>query len=197
MMDNELIFQYVLIPGLICFARICDVTLGTIRIMYVSRGLKSLAALLGLFEILIWLFSMGQIMQNLDNYANYLAYAAGYALGNYIGISIEEKLSLGVVMLRIFTQKNANRLLTHLNSANFGATNVRAESASGPVDVIFTIIKRKKLDEVVRIIKAFNPNAIYSVEEVKFVNSLPLTAGSTLRRTPVPAVGKFPARQKF
>ena len=98
-------FRYIILPSLICLARICDVTLGTIRIMYVARGMKNLAMVLGFFEVLIWLFAIGQIMQNLTHWINYLAYAGGYAAGNFIGIAIEEKLSVGTLMLKIFSKR--------------------------------------------------------------------------------------------
>jgi uncharacterized protein YebE (UPF0316 family) len=164
---------YVGIPLLICLARICDVTLGTIRIMYVARGIKVLAAVLGFFEVIIWLFAIGQIVSNLTNVANYFAYAFGYALGNYIGITIEERLSVGVLMLRIITKDRADTLIKALRAAGFGITTVDGKGIYGPVDVIFTVINRKDLDGVVGIIKEHNPQAIYSVQDVRSVSTAP------------------------
>ena len=169
--ESHILINYFIIPGLICLARICDVSLGTIRIISISKGMKSLAAGLGFFEILIWLFAIGQIMQNLTNVANYIAYATGYSIGNYVGIYIEEKLSLGTIMLRIITRKKANDLITFLKSAGYGVTDIKGDGAYGPVDVIFTIIKRKEYKTVVEIIKKFNPRAVYTVEEVKLANT--------------------------
>jgi uncharacterized protein YebE (UPF0316 family) len=166
-------WKYVGIPLLICFARICDVTLGTIRIMYVARGIKVLAAILGFFEVLIWLFAIGQIVSNLTNVANYFAYALGYALGNYIGITIEEKLSVGVLMLRVITKKQADKLVDALREAGFGITAIDAKGVYGPVEVIFTVINRKDLGGAVDIIKHHNPQAIYSVQDVRSVSTSP------------------------
>lgn len=171
--EGSVFLNYFIIPALICLARICDVTLGTIRIITVSKGMKSLAAGLAFFEIIIWLFALGQIMQNLTNFANYVAYATGYTVGNYVGIYIEEKLSLGIVMLRIITKKKADNLIEFFKSAGYGVTSMKAEGACGPVDVIFTIIKRRECKTVVEIIKKFNPKAVYTVEEVKFANTPP------------------------
>ena len=171
--ESQILINYIIIPALICLARICDVTLGTIRIITVSKGMKSLATGLAFFEIIIWLFAIGQIMQNLSNFANYIAYATGYAVGNYVGIYIEEKLSLGIVMLRIITKKKADDLIAFLKSAGYGVTNIKANGAYGSVDVIFTIIKRRKCKTVVEIIKKFNPKAVYTVEEIKFANTPP------------------------
>lgn len=169
--ESQIIINYFIVPLLICLARICDVSLGTIRIISVSKGMKALAAGLGFFEILIWLFAIGQIMQNLTNVANYIAFATGYSIGNYVGIYIEEKLSLGTIMLRIITRMKANELISFLKAAGYGVTAIKGDGVYGPVDVIFTIIKRKEYRTVVEIIKRFNPKAVYTVEEVKFANT--------------------------
>jgi uncharacterized protein YebE (UPF0316 family) len=166
-------WQYVGIPLLICLARICDVTLGTIRIMYVARGIKVLAAILGFFEVLIWLFAIGQIVSNLTNVVNYFAYALGYAMGNYIGITIEERLSVGVLLLRIITRMKADTLMDALKAAGFGVTTIDGKGIYGPVEVIFTVINRKDFAGIVEIIKKHNPQAIYSVQDVKSVSAAP------------------------
>ena len=89
------IFTFIILPILIFIARVCDVSIGTMRIIFISRGAKILAPLLGFFEILIWLVAIGKVMQNLDNIACYVAYAGGFATGNFVGIRIEEKLAMG------------------------------------------------------------------------------------------------------
>jgi uncharacterized protein YebE (UPF0316 family) len=166
-------WEYVGIPLLICLARICDVTLGTIRIMYVARGIKVLSAVLGFFEVLIWLFAIGQIISNLTNVVNYFAYALGYALGNYIGITIEERLSVGVLMLRIITKGKADALMDVLRAAGFGITTLEGKGMYGPVEVIFTVINRKDFNGVVEIITEHAPQAIYSVQDVRSVSAAP------------------------
>ncbi len=176
-------WEYVGIPLLICLARICDVTLGTIRIMYVARGIKVLAAILGFFEVLIWLFAIGQIVSNLTNVVNYFAYAVGYALGNFIGITIEEKLSVGVLMLRIITRKQADKLVDALRKAGFGITALDGKGVYGPVKVIFTVINRMDLDGAVEIIKQFNPQAVYSVQDVRSVSTAPFPQTNGDERT--------------
>jgi uncharacterized protein YebE (UPF0316 family) len=166
-------WEYVGIPLLICLARICDVTIGTIRIMYVARGIKVLSAVLGFFEVLIWLFAIGQIISNLTNVVNYIAFGTGYALGNYIGITIEEKLSVGVLMLRIITRDKTDTLVRSLREAGFGVTTVDGQGIYGPVDVIFTVINRTDLNSVVEVIKEHHPQAVYSVQDVKSVSAAP------------------------
>ena len=115
-MDSPWI-QYGLLPLLIVVARIIDVTLGTMRVIFITRGYKLLASLVGFFEVLIWLIAIGQIMKNLTNPVCYLAYAGGFAAGNYIGIYVSEKLSLGTVAVRLLTSKDAQPLIESLKKA--------------------------------------------------------------------------------
>ena len=109
-----------LIPLLIFLARVVDVAIGTLRIIFVSKGMKYLAPILGFFEVFIWLVAIGQIMQNLTNWVNYVAYSAGFATGNFIGMFIESKLAMGLVSLRIITERDAKPLIEDLRRENFG-----------------------------------------------------------------------------
>ena len=166
---NSEIFAWILLPVLIFIARVADVSLGTVRVIFVARGLKYFAPIVGFFEILIWLLAIGQIMQNLSNPVCYIAYAGGFAAGNYIGIWIAEKLSLGVVLIRVITSKDASELLEYLKSAEYGVTSVDAQGSAGKVQVVFTIVRRREVASVVNLIKQFNPKAFYTIEEVGFV----------------------------
>ena len=173
-MDNVLLFvsgfyTWLLLPFLIFAARILDVSLGTVRVIFVSRGFKYLAPVVGFFEVLIWLLVIGQIMKNLSNPACYIAYAGGFAMGNFVGIHIAEKLSLGLVLIRVVTKKDALPLVEFLKTENYGVTSVDGHGARGQVKVVFTIVPRKEVDGVVALIKKFNPQAFYSIEEIGFV----------------------------
>jgi len=163
------LFAWGILPALIFLARICDVTLGTVRLIFVSRGFKYLAPVVGFFEVLIWILAIGQIMQNLSNWICYLAYAGGFATGNYVGMRVAEKLSLGIVLIRIITQRGAHALLDRLRKSDYGVTSLDGEGAAGPVQVIFTIVPRREVGAVVELVKAYNPKAFYSIEEVGFV----------------------------
>lgn len=162
-------YTWVVLPLLIFLARILDVSLGTIRFVFVARGFKYLAPIVGFFEVLIWIIAIGQIMQNLANPICYIGYAGGFATGNYIGILIAEKLSLGVVLIRIVTQKEADSLLACLRAQDYGVTSIDGQGGSGPVKVIFTIVRRREAAHVIELVKQYNPLAFYSVEEVDFV----------------------------
>ena len=163
------LYAWVILPILIFLARVCDVSLGTLRIILVSKGVKYLAPMVGFFEILIWLLAIGQIMQNLTNVYYYLFYAGGFATGTFVGILVEEKLSIGLVMIRIITRRDATKLINHLKSEKYGLTTVDADGVKGQVKIIFTVIRRENLNTVMECIKRFNPNAFYSVEDIRSV----------------------------
>lgn len=157
----------ILLPILIFVAEITVVTLSTVRIIFLSRGLKGMAALLGFFEICIWLFAIGQIMQNLSNVSCYLAFAGGFTFGNYLGVVIDEKLAMGNLVVRVITCRDGMPLCEMLRSAGFGVTCLDARGATGPVQVLLTVIKRKDFNQIVSLIHRFDPKVFYSVDPVQ------------------------------
>lgn len=177
---NNDIFNYAVLPLLIFIARVADVSIGTLRIVYLSRGRKYLAPALGFIEILIWLLAIGQIFQNLNNIACYAAFAGGFAAGNFVGISLENKLALGIQVVRIITSRDAGNLIHNLRANGYGITVVDGLGASGPVKIIFTLIPRKELPRIVGIVRTHNPKAFYTVEDVRQAESGILPA--TVRR---------------
>ncbi|MBN7772287.1 DUF2179 domain-containing protein [Clostridium aminobutyricum] len=164
------VFSWIILPILIFMCRIFDVSIGTIRIIFVSRGKKKLAPLLGFFEVSIWLIAISQIMQHLDNIACFFAYAGGYAMGNFIGIFIEDKLAMGTLIIRIFLISDENEMKARLYKAGFGVTSIDAHGMNGAVKIVYTVIKRKDLSKAVSIIEECDPKAFYSIEDAKSVN---------------------------
>jgi uncharacterized protein YebE (UPF0316 family) len=167
---NSNFFSYIMIPVFIFLARICDVSIGTMRIIFVSKGKRNIAPFLGFFEVLIWITAISKIMQNLDNYINYVAYAAGFATGNFVGMIIEEKLAMGIQMIRVFAHERGQELVQSLNQSGFGATVVEARGARQNVHLIYTIVNRNELSNVLYLINQFNPKAFYTIEDIKGVN---------------------------
>jgi uncharacterized protein YebE (UPF0316 family) len=159
--------QAAYLPVLVFVAEMCVVTLCTIRFIFIARGKKVLASLLGFFEITIWLFAIGQIMQNLTNISCFLGFAGGFTFGNYLGILIEKKLALGNLVVHITTHKDPTDLIASFKAASYGVTTINARGTTGPVQVIFTVIKRKELDQIVGLIKRFDPSAFYSVNDLQ------------------------------
>jgi uncharacterized protein YebE (UPF0316 family) len=161
------VITWVLLPLFIFLARVFDVTLGTMRIIFISRGKRYLAPILGFFEVFVWIIAVSQLVTNLSNIAGFLAYAAGFAAGNYAGMVLEDRLALGMLSVRIITVKEADDLARRLHEEGYGVTAIDALGATSRVKVIYTIIKRKDLPQVVSIIKSLNPKAFFSVEEIR------------------------------
>ena len=183
---NSYLFTWVILPFLIFIARICDQTIGTIRIVFLSRGDKVIAPILGFFEVLIWILAIRQIMSNLSNVVGYVAYAGGFASGNYIGILLEERIAMGKRIVRIITQKDASVLVKALVRKGYGVTNIPAEGSRGEVNVIYTIIDRSDLDMVIKLVERLNPGAFYSVQSVLSVKEgvFPVRKGICQRMLP-------------
>jgi uncharacterized protein YebE (UPF0316 family) len=168
---NSAAYTWVVLPILIFFTRIIDVSLGTLRIIFINRNLRYYATVSGFFEVLVWLLAVRQVFRQLDSPLYLITYAAGFAAGNYVGVLIENKISIGRVVIRIITRRNADELVSFLRSSGYGLTTADGEGATGPVKIIFIIIERKDIHTIVEKIRGFNPNAFYSVEDVRFVSS--------------------------
>jgi uncharacterized protein YebE (UPF0316 family) len=167
--DNHT-FMYVVLPTLIFCFRIIDQSIGTIRLILAAKGMKNLAPFFAFFESFIWLIAIGQIMKQLDNVMCYAAFAGGYAAGNYFGILLEEKLSIGNAVIRVIPKKDTTELISYLRSQNFGVTVVNVDGMMGPTKMLFTTVRRKEARRVIGIIREFNPTAFYTIDEVKTVS---------------------------
>ncbi|NHJ25254.1 MAG: DUF2179 domain-containing protein [Candidatus Lokiarchaeota archaeon] len=166
--DNS-VFSLIILPILIFSFRVVDVALGTLRIVFISQGRKKLAPLVGFFEMLIWLFAMGQIFSNLTNIIYYIAYASGFAMGNYTGLILESKISLGLLSLHLIVRENHEELVKTLKAQGYGLTTLTAEGLKTSVKLVILVIKRKNLAKILDIIKNVTPNAFMSIENVKSV----------------------------
>jgi uncharacterized protein YebE (UPF0316 family) len=164
-------YSWVLLPLLIFLARVCDVSMETIRVIYISRGIKYLAPIIAFFEIVIWLLAMEVVMQDLANIANFLAFALGFAVGTYVGLIIEEKLSIGMVILRIVTTDDSNEeIVSFMQSENYGITTLDATGSRGSVKMILSLVNRTDVPRITQHIQATNPHAFFSIEDVRYVN---------------------------
>lgn len=163
-------FNWVILPLLIFLSRLMDVTLGTLRHILLSRGIKKIVPVLGFFEVLIWIVVIAQIMKNLNNIMCYFAWAGGFATGTLVGILIEEKLAIGMQVIRIITNQDCTQLIDALQKEDLGVTVIDGYGGKGPVKIIFTVIKRKNFENVAKLIQQFNPTAFYSIEDVREAN---------------------------
>ena len=174
------------LPLIIFAARIVDVSLGTMRIIFVMRGLKALAALLGFLEVFLWIVVISQIMQRGTGVWHYAVYAAGFAAGNIVGMHIEERLAFGLQTVRVITAQPVAPLLETLREGGYGATLIPAYgSREERVTILFSTIRREHTPDLIRMIQISQPQAFVSVEDVRSVQAgiFPLRRGSrTLKR---------------
>jgi uncharacterized protein YebE (UPF0316 family) len=163
-------FDYLILPLLIFLARIIDVSMDTIRMIFISRGFKKFAPTIGFFQVLVWIITITRIMANLENWTCYIAYAAGFAAGNLTGMTIEERLAIGIELIRVVTRRKADQLINSLKDHNYPITSVDATGLYGDVAVLFIVVKRKQMKEVLDLIRQHNPRAFYTIEDIRFVS---------------------------
>jgi uncharacterized protein YebE (UPF0316 family) len=167
---NNQIYAWVILPILIFLARILDQSLGTIRVILTAKGYKFIAPVLGFFESLAWILAASQVIYQVDNVVCYIFYGGGFTAGSYIGMIIEEKLSIGTVVIRIIPKQNTDKLIKYLRAHDYGVTCIDVEGMDGKSKMLLTIVKRKKARDVINLVNLFNPKAFYTIEEVKSVN---------------------------
>jgi uncharacterized protein YebE (UPF0316 family) len=149
---------------LIVCMRICDVTLDTIRVILVIQGRKYLAGLVGFFEVLIWIFAIRFIMQHMDVLLNLFGYATGFALGNVIGVTIEQKIGLGFVQMNVISKHYTDKIANALRKSKFGVTILPGEGGTGGVSVMVVIISRKLQAKVIELVESIDKEAFITVQ---------------------------------
>ncbi len=192
-MINITSYPPAVVPILIFCARIVDVSCGTLKIILVGRGKRKVASILAFFEVLIWLLAISQIVQNLTSVPNYLAYAGGFATGTYVGMTIERKLSMGTLLVRLILTQDAADMMMYLIANDFRVTRVEGHGALGPVEMLYTVVPRARLGEVVGVIRARHPDAFYTIEDLRHVSDKTLISAPTFPKSildPLNWIGK-------
>jgi uncharacterized protein YebE (UPF0316 family) len=169
--NDTWLITWIIVPLLIFIARVTDVSIGTFRIILVSKGKKGAAAFLGFFEVSIWLLAISQAMLHLTNIACFLAYGLGFAFGNFIGILIDEKIGLGLQAVRIITRNTMEVLPMALRDAGFGATVIKATGGQGQVNIIFSIVPRKKVKFLLSLAHEIDPDIFISLQDIRSTDS--------------------------
>ncbi|MBO8130279.1 MAG: DUF2179 domain-containing protein [Candidatus Marinimicrobia bacterium] len=165
------IYNWIIIPFLIFMARICDVSIGTMRIIFIARGKRLFPPLLGFIEVSIWLLAISQVMQHLNNIVCFLAYGAGFATGNFVGMMIEEKLAVGMQAISMITNKTVDLVAMALRDEGYGVTVTRAYGAKGEVNVLLVIVPRREVQKVINIARSIEPNVFISVQDIREVRA--------------------------
>lgn len=162
-------YAYLLLPLLIFLARVFDQSLGILRIIFATKGFTLPAFIFGFFESFVWLLAIGQIMSQIDNLFYYFVFAAGFATGNVMGIRMERRLSIGYVMARVVFQKDSEVSVARLKEKGYRLTLVDAMGMEHPVKMMFSTLKRSQVSDFVNTLKENNPNAFFTIEDVRQV----------------------------
>jgi uncharacterized protein YebE (UPF0316 family) len=156
--------QYV--TFLIFFARVADVSLGTLRTLYVNAGLKLLAALAGFFQMLVWVFAVAGLVNDLNDYVRIFLFASGFSVGTILGIWIEEKIALGFRAIRIMNHSDDVSLAPLLRNHGYNVTQMDAQGYSNKVEVIIAILSRKEIKGFIQLVKESTSDVYYTIEKV-------------------------------
>jgi uncharacterized protein YebE (UPF0316 family) len=155
----------------IFFARICDVSLGTLRLIMVTQGRRTVAALLGFFEVLIWVNAVAKVMANLSHPAFAIAYAGGFAAGNYVGLTIERWAAFGRQVVRVFSRQGIE-LAEKLRALGFRVTLFEGAGRDGPVHMVYTETERRGVPRLLDTARAVDPICYYVVDDIRFASSV-------------------------
>lgn len=153
----------------IFFLRVIDVSLGTMRIMLVTRGVRGWAALIGFVEVTIWVVAVSQVIANLNNVWNLLGYGGGFASGTLLGMYLEDRLAMGYVTVYAISVANGSRIVDRIREANFLATELPAQGRSGPVSLVGVVVSRRQLPEILALIGDADPDAFVTVDDTRHV----------------------------
>ncbi|PKK89703.1 MAG: hypothetical protein CVV64_12930 [Candidatus Wallbacteria bacterium HGW-Wallbacteria-1] len=158
----------ILLSLLIVLARIADVSLGTVRTIMVFRGYRALAAVIGFFEILIWITAAGKVLTNLNEWYLVVSYAGGFAIGNYTGIWIEAKLAMGVQLVRVVSENTDIHMADILRARGYTVTSLPAFGRNGSaVEILLVVEKRRDVPKLLEAIAAVDENAFFTIEDIK------------------------------
>ena len=163
---------------LIVLARMTDVSLGTLRTVFIVGGHRFVAWMIGFVEILIWVVVVSRVIANLDNFYYALAYAFGFAMGTYIGMTIERRLAIGEQVVRIFSRQG-EKLATVFRAAGFGVTVFDGRGKDGPIQLLFIELPRRKVPRLETWLEDLDPGCYYIVDDVRYAGVLRPTMQQT------------------
>lgn len=152
------------IPVLIFCARICDVSIGTVRTILVITGHRYTSAALGFFEVTIWVLAVGGVIAYLSNPIALIAYAGGFATGVIVGMGIEDRIALGYRVVRAISPRLDVNLSERMREHGYRVTRVDGKGRSGPVEIAFMVIRRRELAQVRKLVDEIDPKAFISIE---------------------------------
>ena len=155
---------------IIFFAKIIEVSISTIRLVFINKGERVKGAVLGFIEILIWLIVVSSVLNNItEDPIKVFIYAAAFALGNYLGVTIESKIAVGLASIQVVVNKESGEILADiLREQGYGVTIIEGKGINESIkNLLFIQLNRKKISEAVKVIKHHNPEAYITVNDIK------------------------------
>lgn len=153
---------------LIFLSRVCDVTLSTMRTIMVVQGRRGIAAVIGFFEVTIYVLILNTVMKNMDNPFNVIAYGLGFAAGNFVGITIENKIALGNISVQIIVNKTLTEELTAaIRGRGYGVTVMDGHGQYSDTSVLIVVIGRKDYIQLRDLTTKIAPNAFITVNSLR------------------------------
>lgn len=147
--------------------RVADMTLDTLRLLFVVRGRKGISWVLGFFQSGIFVFAITSVLSDLDNPLNFIGYAAGFATGNVVGMWIEERLAVGHLRLNIISPKRGAAVAEAMRAASFAVTEIPARGRDGMVAVLSVSVLRKDAARAEQVVREVDPEAFMTAEDVR------------------------------
>lgn len=161
-MNADLLFT----TALIFCARVADVSMGTIRTIYVIRGQRSAAWWIGFFEVLIWVVAVSRVINDLDRPVYAVAYALGFATGNFVGVTIEQRLAMGNRVVRVFSRQG-DAIASAIREAGYGATVFDGRGKDGPVELVYIEVPRREVKRVAAMVRQVDPSCFYVIDDIR------------------------------
>jgi uncharacterized protein YebE (UPF0316 family) len=154
------------IPLMIFAARVCDVSVGTVRVMLVIQGKRWASAGLGVLEVTIWVLAVREALAYIPNPFAIIAYAGGFAAGTLVGMTIEDKLAIGYRAVRIINPEAELDVARVLRELGYRATKLPGYGRDGPVEVVFCVLKRRALRDLLASVREIAPKSFVTIERV-------------------------------
>lgn len=155
---------------IIFMAKTIEVSISTIRLVYVNKGERVKGAVLGFVEVMIWILVVSSVLNNIiDDPFKIFAYAAGFSLGNFLGVSIEAKIAVGLSSIQVVVNEDdGDALADILRNNEFGVTIIEGKGKNdSKKDLLFIQLKRKKIPAAIKLIKETDPSAYISINDIK------------------------------
>lgn len=154
-------------PLVIFVLRVFDMSFDTLRVLFVVRGRKLQAWILGFLQSSLWVLAITSVLSNLGNIWNVIAYAGGYATGTAVGIAIEERLAIGHSHMQIISSHRGAAIVEALRKAGYGVTELPARGRDGTVSLISISVRRRDIERVSIEVERIDDDAFITVEDIR------------------------------